>query len=36
MTARLPIILDANTRTISPHRPNTVPALIAAADERDA
>jgi hypothetical protein len=32
MTARLPIILDANT--ISPHRPNTVPALIAAAGER--
>jgi hypothetical protein len=28
--ARFPIILDANTRTISPHPPGTVPALIAA------
>jgi site-specific recombinase XerD len=35
MTARLPIILDANTRTISPH-PDVVPALIAAAGDRAA
>jgi hypothetical protein len=36
MTARLPIILDANTRITIPHPPDTVPALIAAAGERDA
>jgi len=36
MTARLPIILDANTRTISRHPPNIVPALIAAAGEHAA
>jgi integrase/recombinase XerC len=36
MTARLPIIRDANTRTISPHPPDVVPALIAAAGERAA
>jgi site-specific recombinase XerD len=36
MTARLPIIPGANTRTISPHSPDTVPALIAAAGERAA
>jgi Phage integrase, N-terminal SAM-like domain len=36
MTARLPIILDANTRTVSPHPPDIVPALIAAAGERAA
>ena len=34
MTARRPIILDANTRTICPHPPDTVPALIVAAGER--
>ena len=34
MTARLPIIRDANTRTISRHPPDAVPALIAAAGER--
>jgi integrase/recombinase XerC len=34
MTARLPIIRDANARTISPHPPDVVPALIAAAGER--
>jgi site-specific recombinase XerD len=34
MTARLPIIRDANTHTISTHPPDTVPALIAAAGER--
>jgi hypothetical protein len=32
MTARLPIILDANTRTISPHSPDAVPTLIAAGE----
>jgi hypothetical protein len=31
MTARLPIILNTNTRITSPHPPDTVPALIAAA-----
>ena len=36
MTARLPIILDANTRTVSPHPPDTVPALIAASGARAA
>ena len=36
MTARLPIMRDANTRTISPHPSNVVPALIAAAGGRAA
>ena|ERR1700726_2555805 len=36
MTARLPIILDANARTIRPHPPDTAPALIVAAGERAA
>jgi hypothetical protein len=34
MTARLPIILGANTRTISPHPSDIVPMLIAAAGKR--